>query len=109
MRSCDMMILEIQQKKWKEKSPEEVTEYSTIFCERCSKEIDKIMAQIKGERQEFREFISKIQSLDTKTEWYKVPFQQVGTSYILRKEKTIVEKRVCFLDLCAWIQQRKCI
>lgn len=39
----------------------------------------------------------KIPRLDTKTEWYKVPFQQVGTSYILRKEKTVVEKRVCFL------------
>ena len=51
----------------------------------------------------------KIQSLDTKTGWYKVPFQQVGTSYILRKEKTVVEKRVCFLDLCAWIQHGKCI
>ena len=54
-----MMILEIQQKKWKEKSPEEVIEYSTVFFERCSKETDKIMAQIKGERQEFRGFVSK--------------------------------------------------
>ena len=86
MRNWDMMILEIQQKKWKEKSPEEVIEYSTVFCERCSKETDKIMAQIKGERQEFRGFVSKKDTKSWHKDWMVQSTFSAGGNIIYTKE-----------------------
>lgn len=93
MRDGVVILLKIQQEKWKEKTPEEAIEYSAVSGKDAMKiQRDKIMAQIKGKRQKFREFVSKehlTQSMDDIKHFFSS-----WKHILLTKEKSVLKKRV---------------
>jgi len=81
------------------KTPDEVTEYSKVFWERCQElqDIDRIMTQIeKGEAKIQRRALIR-KALDAKIARYRAPFHQLRIAYGTNKGKNYTEEEDRFL------------